>query len=127
MKFALTNLGAIAVAASVISPAFASNCTMQGSKHAGLYELQDIMEVGSLIWLSKDGRFQYMMTYGAVDEVAEGCWAKTNNKVVLTPTEMKVSYGGTKFRKLTLKIQSRKKLIRSFGRGQKGTYLRVRH
>lgn len=126
MKFALTNLAAIAIGAMLVSPASAAKCVSQGSKHAGIYELQDVMEVGSLIWLSKDGRFEYMLAYGAVDEVAEGCWEKVNNKVVLTPTKMQVSYGGNKFKKLHLNIKAHGKLIRDFGRGHKGTYKRVR-
>ncbi len=126
MKKTLANLAAIALGAMIISPAFAANCVSQGSKHAGVYELQDVMEVGSLIWLSKDGRFQYMLAYGAVDEVAEGCWEKISNKVVLTPTKMQVSYGGNKFKKLRLTVKSRGKLVRDFGRGHKGTYKRVR-
>ncbi|MEX0345712.1 MAG: hypothetical protein AB3N20_12365 [Rhizobiaceae bacterium] len=126
MKFVLANLAAIAIGAMLVSPALAAKCDSQGSKHSGIYELQDVMEVGSLIWLSKDGRFQYMLAYGAVDEVAEGCWEKIDNKVVLTPTKMQVSYGGRKFRRLELTVKSRGKLIRDFGRGHKGTYKRVR-
>lgn len=109
------------------SSAMAADCEPQGAQHAGIYELQDVMEMGSLIWLGKDGRFEYMLAYGAVDEVAKGCWSKKADRVSLVPTDMRVSQGGNKFKKLSLRVLSGGKLVRTFGGGHKGTYLRVRH
>lgn len=126
MKIRSAVLPAI-VAASLLSVnVHAKSCEAQGNSLAGLYELQDVMEVGSLIWLSKDGRFEYMLAYGAVDELAEGCWNTNGGNVVLSPTKMQVSYGGNKFQKLVLKVKRTGRLIRNFGGGQEGTYLRVR-
>lgn len=111
---------------TVNGAASAADCQAQDDRHAGLYELQDVMEVGSAIWLGSNGRFEYMMAFGAVDEVAMGCWRDNGATVELVPTDMRVSQGGTKFKRLKLKVKSTGELIRSFGVGQDGTYVRVR-
>ena len=117
---------AMSIGAAFPVSASAAECEPQGSRHGGIYELQDVMEVGSVIWLGNNGRFEYMLAYGAVDEYAEGCWTKSGGEIVLAAKEMKVSRGGNKFSKLRLKVRSGSRLIRSFGGGQKGTYKRVR-
>lgn len=117
---------AVIFSAIFATQSFADECEPQGQEHAGLYELVDVMEMGSAIWLGANGRFEYMLAYGAVDEVAKGCWSKGNSKIDLVPTDMRVSQGGNKFKKLSLAIRSSNKLIRSFGGGHKGTYKLVR-
>lgn len=121
-------LSAVAVILSAIgaTPSFANECQPQGQKHAGLYELVDVMEMGSAIWLGKNGRFEYMLAYGAVDEVAVGCWSTSGGKIELVPAEMRVSQGGNKFKRLLLTIRPQKRLIRSFGGGHEGAYRLVR-
>ncbi|HEY9317048.1 MAG TPA: ankyrin repeat domain-containing protein, partial [Achromobacter sp.] len=49
----------------------------------GHYWLRGMREVGSEILLSEDGRFDYMMTYGAVDIVARGTWRSDGRQVFL--------------------------------------------
>ena len=49
----------------------------------GHYYLQGVREVGSELQLSKDGRFDYVMSYGAVDIVAQGAWRSDGKRVYL--------------------------------------------
>jgi hypothetical protein len=50
---------------------------------AGHYYLQGEREVGSELLLTPDGRFQYMLAYGALDETSAGQWRVENGSVVL--------------------------------------------
>ena len=50
---------------------------------AGHYYLEGVREVGSELLLRPDGRFEYMLTYGATDEQARGRWQVLGNEVVL--------------------------------------------
>ena len=50
---------------------------------AGTYCLTGVMEVGSCIKLTFDGKFQYFLAYGAYDEDAEGTWRIDGGQVVL--------------------------------------------
>lgn len=49
----------------------------------GHYYLHGVTEVGSEILLRADGRFQYMLAYGAFDETAAGTWQVRGGKVML--------------------------------------------
>ena len=51
----------------------------------GLYEVRQ-MEIGGALELSKNGRFRYALTYGALDEQASGRWS-FDGKVVRLTTE----------------------------------------
>ena len=51
---------------------------------SGHYYLQGATEVGSELLLRKDGKFQWMLAYGAVDQRAEGTWQMTANDVELS-------------------------------------------
>lgn len=104
----------------------AADCKTADASLAAVYELRGVMEVGSLIQLHRDVRFQYMMTYGAADEVAEGCWRRKGQTVILSPTRMENNHGGRKFRKLELKIDPSGGLVRRFDATHKGTYARLR-
>ncbi|NHZ99477.1 hypothetical protein [Massilia sp. CCM 8734] len=53
----------------------------------GNYFLQGVMEVGSELWLGKNGKFQFMLTYGAQDDGNEGVWEIKDDLLVLTPVE----------------------------------------
>ena len=50
---------------------------------AGTYCLIGVMEVGSCIKLTFDGKFEYFLAYGAYDEDAEGTWRIDGGQVVL--------------------------------------------
>ena len=53
----------------------------------GLYELHQ-MEMGGGLELQANGRFRYALTYGAVDEEAEGDWTFDGKTVRLTSNPM---------------------------------------
>lgn len=50
---------------------------------AGLYDGGQT-EVAAALYLGDDGRFEYAMSYGAVDETAAGTWTSDGDTVVLT-------------------------------------------
>lgn len=50
---------------------------------AGHYYLAGVMEVGSELVLAPDGRFQWMMAYGSVDQFAAGRWTSDGRSVIL--------------------------------------------
>ena len=54
---------------------------------AGLYETRQ-MEVAAALELQPGGHFRYVLTYGAVDEGAEGDWAFDGATVRLTSNPM---------------------------------------
>ena len=51
---------------------------------AGAYRLVEQREVASEIVLQPDGRFRYYLSTGALDEQAEGRWARAGERVTLT-------------------------------------------
>ena len=53
----------------------------------GLYETHQ-MEVAAAIELKANGRFRYALSYGAVDEEAEGDWAFDGKTIRLTSNPM---------------------------------------
>ncbi|HEX8620361.1 MAG TPA: hypothetical protein VF718_00150 [Allosphingosinicella sp.] len=50
---------------------------------AGDYRLVGEQDVASAIRLSPDGRFQYFLSAGALDEQAAGRWSRTGDSIVL--------------------------------------------
>jgi hypothetical protein len=69
---------------SAIVAAFAAALLPVGA--SGHYYLEGVMEVGSELLLRADGRFEYMLAYGALDELASGCWTRNGGGVTSTPT-----------------------------------------
>lgn len=63
----------VALSASVLSAA----------EPAGHYVLEGVMEVGSELLLKPDGKFEYMLAYGAADYSASGTWRLDGDAVVL--------------------------------------------
>lgn len=53
-----------------------------GKKLVGHYYLENQREVGSEIILRANGRFDYMLAYGADDEAASGTWSVSGGKVM---------------------------------------------
>ena len=51
---------------------------------AGRYALQGEREVGSELILRPNGRFEYMLAYGAADYSAKGTWKQAGSAIVLT-------------------------------------------
>jgi len=50
---------------------------------AGHYYLSGVMETGSELLLKADGRFEWFVSYGAVDQVATGRWGRDGQVVTL--------------------------------------------
>ena len=115
----------LAALAFATTPGAAQSCKPADAKLAGNYQLSGVMETGSLIGLAPDGRFGYMLSVGAFDEVARGCWQKQGNTVVLTPTEIRANSGEPSFKVLTLTINGKGRLARSYEGKPYGVYERV--
>ena len=49
----------------------------------GHYYLSGVMETGSELLLKADGRFEWYISYGAVDQVAKGRWGRAGQTVTL--------------------------------------------
>jgi hypothetical protein len=71
----LAALLALVAAANSLSPA--------AQALVGTYATQQ-MEMGGGLELRADGRFRYMLSYGAVDETGEGDWIVADGAVLLT-------------------------------------------
>jgi hypothetical protein len=50
----------------------------------GMYELSGVREAAGGLELRADGSFRYALTYGALDERAEGRWRQEGTRVLLT-------------------------------------------
>lgn len=75
-------LGFLPLAALVASSALAAS-DAHPAKLAGTYDGGQV-EIASGLELTKDGRFRYGLSYGALDEVAAGTWATAGDAVTLT-------------------------------------------
>lgn len=106
----------------------ANRCKPSDASLAGIYQLRGVMETGSTILLAPDGRFRYKLTYGAYDEIAEGCWQKLSREVILTASSIKknASMGPSFKNRLRLSVNDRGELVRRMGPRQTGRYVRVR-
>jgi hypothetical protein len=65
--------------AAVAAPASAQTV----ASLAGTYDGHQ-MEMGAMLRLTPDGRFDYGLAYGALDETGKGSWALKDGKVLLT-------------------------------------------
>jgi hypothetical protein len=109
-----------------LQPAAASAaCSLADPSLAGHYYLQGVMEVGSELLLKADGRFEYMLAYGALDELASGCWTRNGGVVTLHADKFEVSMEDPrKFTRLQLTVAPGGKLIRRFDSEHVGAYTR---
>ncbi|MGE8656260.1 MAG: ankyrin repeat domain-containing protein [Achromobacter sp.] len=65
------------------APAAGGAAAGSAARVAGHYSLRGVREVGSELLLSADGRFDYLMSYGAVDIQASGTWRSDGKQVIL--------------------------------------------
>ena len=108
-----------------ISAARAADCAPADATLAGDYHLNGVMEVGSELRLLPNGRFDYMLAYGALDELASGCWSREGGSVTLVASKFETSMEDPlKFDRLELKILPPGALERGFGSGLVGKYSR---
>ncbi|WP_206240571.1 hypothetical protein [Novosphingobium terrae] len=61
-----------------------SETVAEASAFVGHYYLSGVQEVGSELLLRADGHFEWMLAYGADDNVATGHWARQGKTIVLT-------------------------------------------
>jgi hypothetical protein len=108
-----------------ISAARAADCPPADATLAGHYYLRGVMEVGSELLLLPNGRFDYMLAYGALDELASGCWSREGGVVTLVASKFETSMEDPmKFDRLELKVLSAGKLERRFDAEHVGKYSR---
>ncbi len=120
-------VAALGLALLPLGPASAraAACTPADPSLAGHYYLRGVMEVGSELLLKADGRFEYMLAYGALDELASGCWTRNGAIVTLHATKFEHSMDDPmKFERLDLTVQPGGKLLRRFDAGHAGAYAR---
>lgn len=67
---------------TLAAPAQAA-CAPGDPRLAGHYLLEGAMEVGSELMLYPDGRFQFALIYGALDQYGQGCWVVEGTTVTL--------------------------------------------
>ena len=114
----------LALAALALSAAPAAACSPGDSSLVGHYYLRGVMEVGSELLLRPDGRFEYMLAYGALDELATGCWSREGGKVILTISRFEHSMDDPmQFDRLELAIGAGA-LTRQFDERHRGRYQR---
>jgi hypothetical protein len=103
----------------------AAGCAPADRSVAGHYWLRGVMEVGSELLLKADGRFEYMLAYGALDEFASGCWTRNGGVVTLHANKFETSMEDPlKFERLELTLARGGKLIRRFDAEHAGAYSR---
>jgi hypothetical protein len=113
------------LAALGASGAGAANCAPADSSLVGHYYLHSVMEVGSELELKRDGRFSYMLAYGALDELASGCWSRKGGVVTLKAAKFETSMEDPmKFESLELTVAPGGKLKRRFDPEHTGAYSR---
>jgi hypothetical protein len=86
MRAILTMLALLTL--MVGAPSLAKEAATQDSV-VGHYYLQGVMETGSELRLTPDGRFQWYLVYGALDLFAEGTWQEEGGMVRLTSEKTK--------------------------------------
>ena len=67
----------------VIAATSAGPATAQSGSLAGVYDGGQ-MEIAAALELKPDGRFNYALPYGALDEEAAGRWTASGNRVLLS-------------------------------------------
>ena len=114
-----------AVVAPLLPVAASAACAPADPSLAGHYSLHGVMEVGSELLLKADGRFEYMLAYGALDELASGCLTRNGGVVTLHANKFEVSMEDPrKFTRLQLTVAPGGKLIRRFDSEHVGAYTR---
>ncbi|MGO4450496.1 hypothetical protein AB4Y96_16380 [Phyllobacterium sp. TAF24] len=104
----------------VTSAALAAPCAPVGTGLVGHYYLEGVLEVGSELLLRPDGSFEYMLSYGNVDQVANGCWSQNGEVVSLTSSG--TFFKPQAFKQQDLKVNTANGLVVDMGNGIEGIY-----
>jgi hypothetical protein len=114
-----------AFAAALLPVGASADCAPADPSLAGHYYLEGVMEVGSELLLKADGRFKYMLAYGALDELASGCWTRNGHVVTLNAQKFLTNADDPmKFDRLELTVAPSGKLMRRFDAEHAGAYSR---
>ena len=106
-----------------ISAAPAADCAPADATLAGDYHLKGVMELGSELRLPPNGRFDYMLAYGALDELASDCRSREGGAITLVASKFETSMEDPlKFHRLELKGSPGSKLERRFDAEHVGKY-----
>jgi hypothetical protein len=76
-------LSCLLASAALVWPLAAGAADQAPSSLPGHYYLQGVMEVGSELLLKKDGKFEWMLSYGNTDQQASGDWRVAGDTVTL--------------------------------------------
>lgn len=105
--------------------ACATECARAEPSLSGHYFMSGVMEVCSELLLHANGRFEYTLTYGALDEYASGCWWTNGRVVTLVVSKFEANANDPmKFSQMDLEIRPRGKLVRTFDSSHTGIYSR---
>jgi hypothetical protein len=108
-----------------ISAARAADCAPADATLAGDYYLNGVMEKGSQLRLLPNVCFDYMLAYGALDELASGCWSRDGGNVTLVASKFETSMEDPmKFDRLELRVLPGGGLERLFDAEHVGKYSR---
>lgn len=82
----------IALAVMLLASALGSDALASDSAPANLVGTYNgsQMEVGTGLRLEANGRYEYYLSYGALDEMSEGTWTADGNAIVLTSDKYKL-------------------------------------
>ncbi len=108
------------------APVLAAPCKPADEALAGVYQLSGVRETGSVIRLAPDGRFGYMLTVGAFDEIAAGCWRRSGTAIDLVPNKIQANDGNPTFKTLQLRVNAKGGLVRTYKGRPYGVYERIR-
>jgi hypothetical protein len=75
---------ALDAAESAPGPEQSKAATSPDPAFVGHYYLSGVRETGSELLLRLDGSFDWFLSYGAVDQIAQGTWAREGETIVLT-------------------------------------------
>lgn len=81
----IRRLAALLIASSALAVPASPAAAQGGGKDdfVGLYFLQGVHETASGLELREDGRFEWFVSYGAVDQFAVGRWSRERERIVL--------------------------------------------
>lgn len=100
-------LSGLLACAALAWPLAAGAADQGASFLPGHYYLQGVMETGSELLLKKDGTFEWMLSYGSMDEQASGAW-RVDGDVLTLVAAFAVTDAqwlrGQAFQKLALRV-----------------------
>jgi len=107
-------LGALLLAVLVPLASASAAVGRSPADFAGTYNGSQ-MEVGTELRLEANGRYEYYLSYGAMDEMSEGAWAADGDAIVLTSNKYKLPVFELVGRKPDLSVNELLAILNSAG------------